>query len=106
MKKKWLINTYFLLMFRSFHFSFFIFGHFWRRSYENTKILCNLYLHFARQDGQDRKKRRENHATKAVMPLAGGHFTKNQKTKIIVQIFESMEEPAAYKKMVFSIHFY
>ena len=26
--------------------------------------------------------------------------------KMIVQIFESMEEPAAYEKMVFSIHFY
>ena len=40
---------------------FFVFGHFWRRSYKNTKILCNPCLHFARQDGQDRK---ENHATK------------------------------------------
>ena len=29
---------------------------------EVTKILCNLCLHFARQDGQDRK-RKENHAT-------------------------------------------
>ena len=28
------------------------------------KILHNLCLHFARQDGQDRKKRKENHATK------------------------------------------
>ena len=28
------------------------------------KILRNLCLHFARQDGQDRKKRKENHATK------------------------------------------
>ena len=25
-----------------------VFGHFWRRSYKNTKILCNLCLHFAR----------------------------------------------------------
>ena len=40
------------------------FGHFWGRSYENTKTLRNLCLHFARQDGQDRKKRKENHATK------------------------------------------
>ena len=31
---------------------------------KNTKILCNLCLHFARQDGQERKKRKENHATK------------------------------------------
>jgi hypothetical protein len=36
---------------------------------EVTKILCNLCLHFARQDGQERK---ENHATKV---------TKIQKTK-------------------------
>ena len=35
---------------------FFVFGHFWRQSYKNTKTLCNLCLHFARQDGQDGKK--------------------------------------------------
>ena len=45
-----------LFMFRSSHFSFLVFGHFWLRSYENTKILRNLCLHFARQDGQDGKK--------------------------------------------------
>ena len=28
-----------------------------------TKILYNLCLHFARQDGQDGKKTKENHAT-------------------------------------------
>ena len=28
------------------------------------KILRNLCLHFARQDGQDGKKQKENHATK------------------------------------------
>ena len=38
------------------HFSFLVFGHFWRRGYENTKILRNLCLNFARQDGQDGKK--------------------------------------------------
>ena len=31
---------------------------------EVTKILCNLCLHFARQDGQDGKNQKENHATK------------------------------------------
>ena len=36
------------------------------------KILYNLHLHFGRQDGQDRKKVKENHATKV---------TKIQKTK-------------------------
>ena len=43
-----------------------VFGHF-------TKILRNLYLHAARQDGQDGKKWKENHATKV---------TKSQKPKI------------------------
>ena len=44
---------------------FFIFG-FWSflQIHKNTKILCNLCLYFARQDGQDEKKRKENHATK------------------------------------------
>ena len=51
-------------MFHSSHFSFLVFGHFWRRSYKNKKILRNLCLHFARQDGQDGKKQKENHATK------------------------------------------
>ena len=51
-------------LFRSSHFWFLVFGHFWRQSYENTKILRNLCLHFERQDGQDGKKRKENHATK------------------------------------------
>ena len=41
-----------------------VFGHFWRRSYENMEILRNLCLHFARQDGKDGKKLKENHATK------------------------------------------
>ena len=51
-------------MFCSSHFLFFVFGHFWRQSYKNTKILRNLCLHFARQDGQVRKKWKENCATK------------------------------------------
>ena len=29
------------LLFHSCHFSFLGFGHFWRQSYKNTKILCN-----------------------------------------------------------------
>ena len=43
---------------------FLVFGHFWQQSYQNTEILHNLCLHFARQDGQDGKKRKENQATK------------------------------------------
>ena len=39
-------------MFHSSHFSFLVFGHFWRQSYENVKILRNLCLHFTRQDGK------------------------------------------------------
>ena len=53
-----------IFMFRSSHFSFLGFGHYWRQSYENTKILRNLCLHFARQDGQDGKRQKENHVTK------------------------------------------
>ena len=59
-------------IFCSSHFSFLVFGHFWLRSYENTKILRNLCLHFARQDGT---KRKENHETKVTK------IPKNQKTK-------------------------
>ena len=51
-------------MFRLSHFLFLGFGHFWRQSYENMKILHNICLHFARQYGQDGKKRKGNHATK------------------------------------------
>ena len=31
-------------MFRSSHFSFFIFGHFWQQSFENTKILRKIFV--------------------------------------------------------------
>ena len=57
-------------MFRSSHFLFLVFGHSWRQSYENTKMLRNLCLRFARQEG---KKRKEIHAFKV---------TKIPKTKI------------------------
>ena len=58
--------NYFLKVFKRLHFisivcfiPFFVsFGD------EVTKILRNLCLHFARQDGQDWKKWQENHATK------------------------------------------
>ena len=47
-------------MFRSSHFLFLVtFGN------EVTKILCNLCLHFERQDGQDGKITEKNHRTKA-----------------------------------------
>ena len=40
---------------------------------KNTKILHNLCLHFARQDGQDGKKRKENHTIKVTkMPKTKG----------------------------------
>ena len=71
-------------MFRSSHFSFLGFGHFWGRSYGNTKILRNLCLHFARQDGQDGKKRKENQATKV---------TKIPKTKIQKYVVNDTLEP-------------
>ena len=37
---------------------FLVFGHFCGQSYENMKILRNIHLHFARQDGQDGKNRK------------------------------------------------
>ena len=49
-----------------------VFGHFWPGSYENTKKLRKLCLHFAIQDGQDEKK------GKKIMQSV----TKNQKMKI------------------------
>ena len=53
-------KQYFLLLIKTMatNVSFipFFVGHFWPRSYENMKLLCNLCLHFAMQDGQDGKK--------------------------------------------------
>ena len=46
-------------MFCSSHFSFLV-----TLGTEVTKILHNLCLHFARQDGQGRKTKKENQATK------------------------------------------
>ena len=61
-------------MFCSFRFSFLVFSYFWQQSNENMKILLNICLYFARQDGQDGKQtesKSQNHQN-----------TKNQKTKI------------------------
>ena len=55
-------------MFRSSYVSLLVFGHFWRWSYENTRILRNLCLHFARQDGQDGKNRKEKKITQLKWP--------------------------------------
>ena len=49
------IKPYSLCLLCYFHLSF-VFAHFWRQIYKNTKILHNLCLHFARQDWQDEKK--------------------------------------------------
>ena len=51
---------------------------------EVAKILHNLCLHFARQDGQDRKNRKENHATKATkIPKTKRHKYGMNETYII-----------------------
>ena len=42
-----------IFVFRSSNFPFLGFVHFRQSSYKNTKILRNLCLHFAKQDGQD-----------------------------------------------------
>ena len=47
------VSTY---LFHLSYFSYMVFGLFWQWSYENTKILGNLCLHFARQDGKNGKK--------------------------------------------------
>ena len=46
-------------MFCSFRFSFLVFSYFWQQSNENMKILLNICLYFARQDGQDGKQRKK-----------------------------------------------
>ena len=69
------INYFWKQMFRSSHFSFLVFGHFWQRSYENTKILRNLSVHFARQDEQDRKNPERKSRN------LSDQNTKNQKNK-------------------------
>jgi len=56
LQEKKITRFAFSLLFCSSFFSFLGFGHFCRWSYENTKILRNLCLHFARQDGQEGKK--------------------------------------------------
>ena len=57
------VSCVFLVIYVSF-IPFLVFGHFWQCRYKNTKILRNLCLHFARQNGQDGKNQKENHATK------------------------------------------
>ena len=47
-------NSFFFVT--ALQFSDIYFGHFWRRSYKNTKVLRHLCLNFASQDGQDGKK--------------------------------------------------
>ena len=63
----------------------FFFGPFWGRSYENTKILRNLCLHFARLDGQDWKKWKENHETKmTIIPkYVSIEWTKHKKLSTV-----------------------
>ena len=58
------LELFLAALFRSSHCLFLVFGHFWQQSYKDKKILRNLCLHFARQDGQDGKNRKENHSTK------------------------------------------
>ena len=45
------------------------FGSFLATKLRYTKILHNICLHFARQDGQDGKNWKENHATKQVTKI-------------------------------------
>ena len=69
-------------MFRSSHFWFLVFGNFC----ENTKILRNVCLRFARQDG---KKWKENHATKvSKIPETKSRKYGMNETIVILQNFD------------------
>ena len=57
---------------------------------EVTKILRNLCLHFARQDGQDGKKRKENHATKVTqIPKTKRRRYEMNETMILIKSYGS-----------------
>ena len=75
---------------------FFVFGHFWRQSYEYMKILHNLCLHFARQEAQDGKKLKENHTTKVTkIPKTKRQKYGMNETEIMekIRLHGSLEEP-------------
>ena len=81
-----------------------VFGHFWRQKYENTQTLHNLCLYFARQDGQDGKKQKENHATKVTKILKnkrqkyGMNETLTSERKLLTQF---MNAPFSLTGIVF-----
>ena len=68
---------------------FLVFGHFWRRSYKNMKILHNLCLHFTWQDGQEGKKPKEDHATKVTKIPSFLFLCKSQIPRVKVSTFLS-----------------
>ena len=73
--------------FRSSHFSFLVFGHFWQQSYENTKVLQDPCLHFARQVGKDRKKWKEKHATEVTkIPKTKRRKYRMNKTFVLILV--------------------
>ena len=51
-------------MFRSSHCSILVLGHFWRRSYKNTKISRIFVYILQGKMGKTEKNRKENHSTK------------------------------------------
>ena len=58
------------------------------------KILCNLCLHFARQDGKDGKKRKENNATKVtkIPKTKRRKYVMNEtKEKLVIRRFSNRE---------------
>ena len=65
-------------MFRSSHFSFLFFGHFWRRSYQNMKILL------LQGKMGITKKRKENHATKVTKISKNKIYEYNEMNKTLV----------------------
>ena len=87
------------LIFRSSHFWFLVFGHFWRQSHVNIKILRNLCLHFARQDGQDGKKTMQQKWPKTIFvwPLFSTFKPKGKKLRINLTHF--FDEATNLKKL-------
>ena len=47
-------------MFRSSHFLFLVFGHHWQAKLRKYINITQSFFDFARQDGQDGKKRKKN----------------------------------------------
>ena len=79
-----------------------------------TLILCNLCLYFARQDGRDEKKWKENHATKvAKIPKTKRQKYGMNETNVIIYLdirqdcnLTIFQAKIFYKKACFRVNYY